>query len=76
MRRMVKRVTCSLREAENQNFTMTTPLRTSIGSNAGVCRMNSSYSCDVPKPIMCSTTARLQDRSNSTISRPLGRCAA
>jgi hypothetical protein len=51
------------------------PLRTSIFSNSGTERKNSSYSSSVQKFITRSTPARLyQLRSNSTISPPAGRC--
>ena len=47
------------------------PERTSIFSNSGTVRKNSSYSASVQKPITRSTPARLyQLRSNSTISPP------
>ena len=47
-----------------------------VRSNSGVCRMNSSYSSCVQKPITRSTHARLyQERSNSTISPADGRCS-
>ena len=52
------------------------PERTSIRSNSGTERKNSSYSSGVQKPITRSTPARLyQLRSNSTISPAAGRCA-
>ena len=52
------------------------PERTSIFSNSGTIRKNSSYSSSVQKPITRSTPARLyQLRSNSTISPPAGRWA-
>ena len=75
MRRIVKRVICSLRDTENQNLIRMMPSRTSIRSNSGACRMNSSYSSSVQKPMTRSTPARLyQDRSNMTISPSVGRC--
>ena len=51
------------------------PERTSIRSNSGQERMNSSYSSSVQNPITRSTPARLyQERSKRTISPPAGRC--
>ena len=50
------------------------PERTSIRSNSGHERMNSSYSASVQNFITRSTPARLyQERSNSTISPAAGR---
>ncbi|MBB5978265.1 hypothetical protein HDA44_001606 [Kribbella solani] len=52
------------------------PDRTSIRSNSGACRMNSSYCSWLQYPITCSTQARLyQDLSNSVISPAAGKCA-
>src|SRR6476661_5542924 len=64
-----KRFSCSSSLTENQNFTRWMPERTSISSNSGTERRNSSYSASLQKPITCSTPARLyHERSNSTIS--------
>ena len=52
------------------------PERTSMRSNSGQARRNSSYSSSVQKPITRSTPARLyQLRSNRTISPAAGRWA-
>ena len=70
------RRSCSSSLTENQYFTRTMPEWISISSNSGQERRNSRYSSSVQKPITCSTPARLyQDRSNSTISPPDGRCS-
>ena len=59
---------------ENQYFTSVMPERTSIFSNSGTERKNSSYSSSEQKPITRSTPARLyQLRSKRTISPPAGR---
>jgi hypothetical protein len=53
------------------------PSSTSIRSNTGAWRRNSSVCSDVQNPMTGSTPARLyQDRSNSTISPAVGRCSA
>jgi hypothetical protein len=73
--RMMKRVSCSLCDTENQNLVRWMPERTIMRSRSGACRMNSWYSAVVQKPITRSTPARLyQDRSNMTISPAAGRC--
>jgi hypothetical protein len=67
--RMTKRVRCSSRETENQNFTSVMPERTSARSSSGARARNSSYSSSLQKPMTRSTPARLyQDRSNIAIS--------
>ena len=69
MRRIVKRVTCSLRPTENQNLNSIVSLFVSMRSNSGACFMNSSYSSSEQKPMTRSTPARLyQERSKRTIS--------
>ena len=74
--RIRNRRCCSSSVIENQYLTSTMPERTSIFSNSGTERKNSSYSSSVQKPITRSTPARLyQLRSKSTISPPAGRCA-
>jgi len=71
-----KRACCSSSEIENQYLMIWMPLRTSIFSNSGTERKNSSYSSSEQKPMTFSTPARLyQLRSNSTISPVAGRCA-
>ena len=71
-----KRKCCSSSEIENQYLMSRMPERTSIFSNSGTLRKNSSYSSSVQKPITFSTPARLyQLRSKSTISPAAGRCA-
>ena len=73
--RVRKRMFCSSSEIENQYFTSTMPDRTISFSNSGTDRKKSSYSSSVQKPMTRSTPARLyQERSNSTISPPAGRC--
>jgi hypothetical protein len=60
---------------ENQYLMSLMPERTSMRSNSGTERKNSSYSSSEQKPITRSTPARLyQLRSNSTISPAAGRC--
>ncbi len=74
--RASKRRRCSSKLTENQYFSSTMPDRTSIRSNSGQLRRNSSCSSSVQKPITRSTFERLyQERSNSTISPAAGRCA-
>src|SRR3989339_687519 len=69
-----KRCSCSSSETENQYFISTISERTSIRSNSGQERKNSSYCSLVQNPITCSTPARLyQLRSKRTISPPAGR---
>ncbi|MNR35072.1 hypothetical protein D3C85_1528920 [compost metagenome] len=73
--RLRKRRCCSSSEIENQYLTTWMPERTSMRSNSGTERKNSSYWSSVQKPITRSTPARLyQLRSNSTISPAAGRC--
>ena len=73
--RIRKRSCCSSSVIENQYFTRRMPERTSMRSNSGTSRKNSSTWCSVAKPITRSTPARLyQERSKSTISPPAGRC--
>ena len=73
--RHLKRSSCSSSEIENQYLISWMPERTSIRSNSGTVRKNSSYCSSVQKPITRSTPARLyQLRSNSTISPAAGRC--
>ncbi len=70
-----KRRCCSSSVMENQYLMSLMPERTSIRSNSGTVRKNSSYSSSEQKPITRSTPARLyQLRSNSTISPAAGRC--
>ena len=71
------RRSCSSSLTENQYLTSMIPDRTSIRSNSGHERMNSSYSSSVQKPMTRSTPARLyQLRSNRTISPAAGRWTA
>ena len=63
------------RDTENQNLISRMPLLTSMSSNCGTARMNSSYSAGVAYPITRSTPARLyQERSNRMICPAPGRC--
>ncbi len=72
--RIMKRKCCSSSVIENQYLMRMMPERTSIFSNSGTVRKNSSHSSSVQKPITRSTPARLyQLRSNRTISPPAGR---
>ncbi len=72
-----KRRCCSSSVMENQYLITRMPERTSMRSNSGTERKNSSYSSSEQKPITRSTPARLyQLRSNSTISPAAGRWAA
>ena len=72
--RIVKRKYCSSSVMENQYLMRMIPERTSMRSNSGTDRKNSSTSSSVQKPITRSTPARLyQLRSNSTISPPAGK---
>ena len=71
-----KRRSCSSSLTDSQYLIKMIPERTSIRSNCGHVRMNSSYSSSVQKPITRSTPARLyQLRSNSTTSPADGRCS-
>ncbi len=71
--RIVNRVRCSPRVTENHSLVRLMPSLTSICSNSGAWRMNSSCWSGVQKPITRSTPARLyQDRSNRTISPAAG----
>lgn len=73
---MAKRVRCSARDTENQNFTSMMPSSVSSFSNSGVCSRNSRYSSSVQKPMTRSTPAWLyQERSKKTISPRAGRWA-
>jgi hypothetical protein len=72
---MVNRRCCSSSVIENQYLIRMIPERTSMRSNSGTERKNSSTSASLQKPITRSTPARLyQLRSNSTISPPAGKC--
>ena len=74
--RIANLVCCSPGVTENQNLVRWMPSSTSSRSNSGTCCRKLSYSASVQKPITRSTPARLyQDRSNSTISPAVGRCA-
>jgi len=69
------RLCCSSSEMENQYLMTCMPERTSIFSNSGTVRKNSSSCSSLQKPITRSTPARLyQLRSNSTISPAAGKC--
>jgi len=69
-----KRCSCSSSETENQYLISWMSERTSMCSNSGQERMNSSYWCSSQKPITRSTPARLyQERSKMTISPAAGR---
>jgi polyphosphate kinase 2 len=71
-----KRRSCSSSLTDNQYLTRTMPERSSMRSNCGHVRMNSSYSSCVQKPMTCSTPARLyQLRSKITISPAAGKCS-
>ena len=73
--RIRKRSCCSSSVIENQYLITRMPERTSMRSNSGTSPKNSSTSAGVAKPMTRSTPARLyQERSNSTISPPAGRC--
>jgi hypothetical protein len=75
-RRAWKRFSCSVSLTENQYLISVIPLRTSMRSNSGHDRRNSSYSSSVQKPMTRSTPARLyQERSSRTISPLAGRWA-
>ena len=74
--RQRNRNSCSSSVMENQYLMTWMPERTSIFSNSGTERKNSSYCASVQKSITRSTPARLyQLRSKSTISPAAGRCA-
>src|SRR3954463_4932260 len=74
--RASNRFACSSKLTENQYFRSTIPERTSILSNSGQLRRNSSCSSGAQKPITHSTFERLyQLRSKSTISPAAGRCS-
>ena len=74
--RIRKRRFCSSSVIENQYFTRMMPERTSMRSNSGTVRKNSSTSASLQKPMTRSTPARLyQLRSNRAISPAAGRCA-
>lgn len=71
-----KRRSCSSSLTENQYLITTMPERTSIFSNSGHDRRNSSCSSGVQNPMTRSTPARLyQLRSKRTISPAAGSCA-
>ena len=70
------RRSCSSSLTENQYLMSEIPDRSSMFSNCGQDRRNSSTSSSVAKPMTRSTPARLyQERSNRTISPAAGSCS-